>query len=49
LHGHTHRYRHEKTGSSIIFNPGECAGMMTGRNSVGVVDLRTLECRVIKF
>ena len=49
LHGHTHRYRHEKSGNSIIFNPGECAGMMTGRNSVGVVDLRTLECRVIKF
>ena len=49
LHGHTHRYRHEKSGSSIIFNPGECAGMMTGRNSVGVVDLRTLECRVLKF
>ena len=49
LHGHTHRYRHERSGSSIIFNPGECAGMMTGKNSIGVVDLRTLDCSLLKF
>ena len=32
-----------------LFNPGECAGMMAGRNAIGVVDLRTLECRVLNF
>lgn len=49
LHGHTHRYRLKTSGSQVIFNPGECAGMMAGRNAVGVVDLRTLECRVLNF
>ena len=49
LHGHTHRYRLETSGDQVIFNPGECAGMMIGRNSVGVVDLRTLECKVLNF
>ena len=49
LHGHTHRYRLETSGSQVIFNPGECAGMLAGRNAVGVVDLRTLECRVLNF
>jgi putative phosphoesterase len=49
LHGHTHRYRLEQSGDQTIFNPGECAGMMAGRNAVGVVDLNTMECQVLKF
>ena len=49
LHGHTHRYRLETSGNLVVFNPGECAGMMAGRNAIGVVDLRTLECRVLNF
>jgi len=49
LHGHTHRYRLEQHGAQTIFNPGECAGMMVGRNAVGVVDLSTMECQVLNF
>ena len=32
LHGHTHRFRLEKLKNTIIFNPGECAGHMKGKN-----------------
>ncbi|MEM7004047.1 MAG: hypothetical protein AAF529_24900, partial [Pseudomonadota bacterium] len=50
LHGHTHRYRLEKWGTSTtIFNPGECAGHMAGYNNIGVVDLTTLQTEIIKF
>lgn len=49
LHGHTHRYRHEQVGRSLIFNPGECAGLRAGANAVGVVDLETLETERIRF
>ena len=49
LHGHTHRHRHERIGNTLIFNPGECAGFMTGQNAVGLVDLVTLEARRLKF
>ncbi|MFK7898659.1 MAG: YfcE family phosphodiesterase [Myxococcota bacterium] len=49
LHGHTHRHRHERAGQTLIFNPGECAGFMAGRNSVGVVDLLELDAEVLKF
>jgi putative phosphoesterase len=49
LHGHTHRHRHERAGETLIFNPGECAGLMAGRNAVGVVDLRNLDAEVLKF
>jgi len=49
LHGHTHRYRHERTPGGLIFNPGECAGHMKGYNAVGVVDLARLEASLLKF
>ncbi len=49
LHGHDHRYRLEKHRRTLIFNPGECAGHMRGRNAVGVVDLVTLECETLLF
>ena len=49
LHGHTHRYRLEQNDAQTIFNPGECAGMMAGRNAIGIVDLSTMECQVLNF
>jgi putative phosphoesterase len=50
LHGHTHRYRLEVSGDGMtIFNPGECAGMMVGRNAIGLVDLATLDCQILNF
>jgi putative phosphoesterase len=49
LHGHTHRYRLERTEHQMVFNPGECAGHMVGLNAIGVVDLVTLQTELLKF
>ncbi len=49
LHGHNHRTVIERKVGCLIFNPGECAGMMAGRNSVGVLDLDTLEPELLRF
>ena len=49
LHGHTHRHRLEKRGETIFFNPGECAGQLTGHNSIGVIDLVSLEIDRLRF
>ncbi len=49
VHGHTHLYRHEHSGSRLIFNPGECAGHMQGYNAIGVVDLDALSAELIRF
>jgi putative phosphoesterase len=49
LHGHTHRHRHEQQGSTLIFNPGECAGFLSGRNAVGLVDLVSLDAQRLWF
>ena len=49
LHGHTHRYRNEINHGALIFNPGESAGMVKGKNSIGLVDLARLEASRIFF
>ncbi len=49
LHGHTHRYRNEKKKDILFFNPGESAGMQTGKNAIGVLDLKNLNARRIFF
>jgi len=49
LHGHTHRHRHEQQGETLIFNPGECAGFMSGHNAIGLIDLISLEAERLLF
>ena len=49
LHGHVHRHRLERRNGTTIFNPGECAGHMRGRNAVGIVDLAELSCETLFF
>ncbi len=50
LHGHTHRTttRRQK-GGGLAFNPGECAGMVQGANTIGVVDLLDLQVKLLRF
>jgi hypothetical protein len=49
LHGHTHRPVHERRGGALVFNPGECAGWLAGRNTVGVLELASLEVEWLRF
>jgi uncharacterized protein len=49
LHGHDHRRRIERDGCRLVFNPGECAGHLEGRNAIGIVDLRSLETEILLF
>ena len=49
LHGHDHRYSFERVNGGIVFNPGECAGWLEGWNSVGVLDLVSLETERLRF
>lgn len=49
LHGHTHLYRFERREAQLIFNPGECAGQMSGYNAVGVINLEDLSTKLLKF
>ncbi len=49
LHGHTHRFRHELVNETLVFNPGESAGMIKGKNSIGIIDLDSLSAERIFF
>jgi len=49
LHGHTHRPVHERRNGALVFNPGECAGMLPGHNAVGVLELARLEVEWLRF
>ena len=49
LHGHTHRYRNEKFREAYLFNPGECAGMISGKNSIGIVTVCEPKLEIINF
>ena len=51
LHGHTHRYRLEKINNCYVFNPGECAGILKGKNQIGLIDLgrKNLKPEVFNF
>ena len=49
LHGHTHRYKLQKIDKCIIYNPGECAGFMKGKNQIGLIDTKELNPITINF
>lgn len=49
FHGHTHRYNLETVQDTVIFNPGECAGMMEGKNKVGILETNPVEIITISF
>ncbi len=49
LHGHTHRYRQENLNGTLIFNPGESAGLIKGKNAVGLINLKYLSAERIFF
>ena len=40
---------YDPDGDQLTFNPGECAGHMSGRNSVGVLDLTELRTEILYF
>ena len=49
LHGHTHRQVISFERGRLTFNPGECAGFMTGYNAVGVLDLIAMDTTILNF
>jgi len=49
LHGHTHRFREERVKNTLIFNPGESAGLFRGKNAIGLINLIDLSVKRVFF
>jgi len=45
--GHTHAFKVEKKRGSIIINPGECCGYLSGKSTVAIFDMSSSETRRI--
>ncbi len=43
IYGHTHKARVEKMGSTWVLNPGEACGWLTGRATVALVEIPSLQ------
>jgi len=49
IYGHTHQTDLRKIGKTLIVNPGECGGWLTGNSTIVLLDLEILEAKIIKL
>jgi putative phosphoesterase len=47
LFGHTHRPLTMRAGRAVVINPGEACGFTSGRSTCAVVDLETMDARIL--
>ncbi len=49
IYGHTHHTDLRKIGKTIIINPGECGGWLTGKSTIALFDLTNLKAEIINL
>ena len=49
VYGHTHKPDARQAGSTLVFNPGECGAWLERVSRAGIVDLATMESRIIEI
>jgi len=49
IYGHTHRVDLRKIGKTIIINPGECGGWLTGKSTIAIIDSVNFEVKIINL
>jgi putative phosphoesterase len=49
LFGHTHRPLTMRVGKALVLNPGETCGLVRGKNTCAIVDLATMEPRIVEI
>ncbi len=47
LYGHTHRVDVRKVGKTLVVNPGECCGYLTGRKTFALLDTEKMDVRIL--
>lgn len=48
IYGHTHQVDH-RPGNTLVLNPGEVCGWLTGRATMAVVDLETRSAEIVEL
>ena len=49
IYGHTHNPEIKKIGNTVIINPGECCGILSGVSTVAVLDTEKMKAEIIKL
>ncbi len=49
IYGHTHRAVIEHKGDTLIVNPGECCGYLSGKRTVAILDLKIWDVELLEF
>ncbi|HEX9191814.1 MAG TPA: metallophosphoesterase [Candidatus Deferrimicrobiaceae bacterium] len=49
LFGHTHRPLTMRVGRALVLNPGESCGFLRGKHTCAIVDLETMEPRIVEL
>lgn len=49
VHGHTHKAEAYKKGKTLVVNPGEVCGYITGKSTIAFLDTEKLEAKIIEL
>ena len=49
ISGHTHEALVKKINKTIVINPGEACGYLTGKATAGIIDLEKMEAEIIEL
>ena len=47
VYGHTHEAKTHRKGKTLVINPGEVCGYLTGKSTIALLDTKTLDVRII--
>jgi putative phosphoesterase len=49
VHGHTHKAEVYRRGKTLIVNPGEACGYLTGKSTIALLDTDTREAEIVEL
>ncbi|MCM8824414.1 MAG: metallophosphoesterase [Candidatus Omnitrophica bacterium] len=49
IFGHTHKPQTFREGKTLFINPGETCGWLTGKATIGILDLEKIEAEIIEL
>jgi putative phosphoesterase len=49
VHGHMHKTEVHRKGKTLVINPGEVCGYLTGRSTIALLNTETLETRIVEL
>ncbi|MFN3966530.1 MAG: metallophosphoesterase [Endomicrobiia bacterium] len=49
IYGHTHKIDQRTEGKTLVLNPGECGGWLTGKSTIALLELPSKKVRLIEL